>query len=277
MAKGGEKVLQDGELDELTYDDLVEMLNDADEFMSKEKAKLKDLKLKFSSLQVSYEELKTSHENLKETHEKLEEPHNTLLAHENKATLSVGVSCDLINKKYCASSLTNPSCSSSDFSCSSDKFSYDESLIVENELLKKEVICLTDDLRKCYGQMAKFNYCWANKKFSMNKEGFGYIPKKGKTAFVPTKTSFVKASGIPFCENCKNLGHDEKSCMNKKAISFDPRYVLFKNSKGCVSAKFVEIPINGAKKNAIWVPKALVSNIQGPKKIWVPKRANLLL
>ena len=36
----------DGELDEFSYDDLVEMLNDADEFMTKEKAKLKDLKLK---------------------------------------------------------------------------------------------------------------------------------------------------------------------------------------------------------------------------------------
>jgi len=45
-----------------------------------------------------------------------------------------------------------------------------------------------------------------------------------------------------------------------------------KNCKGCVTAKFVGIPINGAKKNAIWVPKALASNIQGPKKIWVPKR-----
>ena len=82
----------------------------------------------------------------------------------------------------------------------------------------------------------------------------------------------MKASGVPFRENCKNLGHDEKNCTNKKAISFDPRYVLFKNSKGCVSAKFVGIPINGAKKNAIWVPKALVFNIQGPKKVWVPKR-----
>jgi len=77
----------------------------------------------------------------------------------------------------------------------------------------------------------------------------------------------VKASGVPFRENCKNLGHDEKNCTNKKAISFDPRYVLFKNSKSCVSAKFVGIPINGAKKNAIWVPKVLISNIQEPKKV----------
>ena len=49
-----------------------------------------------------------------------------------------------------------------------------------------------------------------------------------------------------------------------------------KNSNGNVSAKFVGISIDGAKKNAIWVPKVLVTNvvtnIQGPKKVWVPKR-----
>ena len=30
-------------------------------------------------------------------------------------------------------------------------------------------------------------------------------------------------------------------------------------------------------KNDIWVPKTLVTNIQGPKKIWVPKRVTSLL
>jgi len=131
-----------------------------------------------------------------------------------------------------------------DFSCSSDKSSCDESLIMENKLLK-EVICLINDLRKYYGQRAQFNHCWANQKFTMNKESFEYIPKKGKAVFVQTNTIFVKTSGISFCENCKNIGHNEKNCTNKKAISFDSRYVLFKNSKGCVSAG---IPINGAQK-----------------------------
>jgi len=50
-----------------------------------------------------------------------------------------------------------------------------------------------------------------------------------------------------------------------------------KDSKACVSAKYVGLPIYGAKKNTIWVPKTLVTNIQGPKKIWVPKRVNSLL
>ena len=75
----------------------------------------------------------------------------------------------------------------------------------------------------------------------------------------------------------KKVGHVEKNCTNKKVISFDSSYILMRNSNGNVSAKFVGLPINGARKNAIWVPKVLVTNVQGPKKVWVPKRANLLL
>jgi FtsZ-binding cell division protein ZapB len=271
MAKGGAKVQQDDELDELSYDDLVEMLNDADEFMTKEKAKLKELRLKFSSLQDSYEELKTSHENLKETHEKLEEAHNALLNHERKATLSIGVSCDLIDDKPCDSSSTSSSCTKIDDS------SCNESLIMENNLLKKEVTCLTNDLRKCYDSRAMFNHCWASQKFTLNKQGVGYISKKGKKAFVHTKTTFVKSSGKSYCEKCKKVGHVEKNCTNMKVISFDSSYILMRNSNGNVSAKFVGIPIDGAKKNAIWVPKVLVTNVQGPKKVWVPKRVVSLL
>ena len=130
MEQGGSKVLQDDELENFSYDDLVDILNDAGELVTKEKTKLKDLKLKFDSRQASYEELKTSHENLRETHEKLEEAHNTLLAHENKANLSMGVSNDSC-KSCCVSSSTNPSCSPS------DKSSCDESLVLENDKLKK--------------------------------------------------------------------------------------------------------------------------------------------
>ena len=73
------------------------------------------------------------------------------------------------------------------------------------------------------------------------------------------------------------MGHNQKNYTNNKAISFDSSYVLMKDSKSCVSAKYVVLPIYRAKKNAIWVPKTLVTNIQGPKKIWVPKRVTSLL
>ena len=87
----------------------------------------------------------------------------------------------------------------------------------------------------------------------------------------------MKKDGRPYCKKCKNIDHNEKNCTNKKVISFDSSYILMKDSKGTVSAKYVGFPIFDAKKNAIWVPKTLVTNIQGPKKIWVRKRVTSLL
>jgi hypothetical protein len=87
----------------------------------------------------------------------------------------------------------------------------------------------------------------------------------------------VKSSAKSYCEKCKKVGHVEKNCTNMKVISFDSSYILMRNSNGNVSAKFVGIPIDGAKKNAIWVPKVLVANVEGPKKVWVPKRVISLL
>jgi hypothetical protein len=88
------------------------------------------------------------------------------------------------------------------------------------------------------------------------------------------KTIFVKGSG--YYMKYKKIGHVEKDCKNVKDnsyASFDSCYVLKRYSNGSVKARFVGTPIIGAKKNAIWVPKALVTNIQGPKQVWVPKRA----
>ena len=50
-----------------------------------------------------------------------------------------------------------------------------------------------------------------------------------------------------------------------------------KDSKGSVCAKYIGLPIFGSKNNAIWVSKTLVTNMQGPKKVWVLKRVNSLL
>ncbi|XP_022683475.1 uncharacterized protein LOC111257700 [Setaria italica] len=178
MAKGDTKVSQDDEFNnELTYDDLVRMTNDTDDYMCKEKEKLRDLKMKYQSLQVSYEELKTSHENLKETHEKLEEAHNSSLAHEVKGKVSISVGCDILNDESCAPSSSNPFCSSSDISCISDGFSCDSSLVMENEMLKKEVNCLVKDLKRCYDSKAQFKHIWTSQKFTLNNEGLDDVPK----------------------------------------------------------------------------------------------------
>jgi hypothetical protein len=51
--------------------------------------------------------------------------------------------------------------------------------------------------------------------------------------------------------------------------TFDASYVLT-NKSGKIVAKYV-----GGKhkspKTCVWVPKVLVSNLKGPKTVWVPK------
>jgi hypothetical protein len=73
-----------------------------------------------------------------------------------------------------------------------------------------------------------------------------------------------------FCTSYKQVGHIEQKCMNKKSqanvssIKLDSFYVLTKGTNGA--------PWMGSKKKVIWVPKSLVTNLQGPKLVWVPKR-----
>ena len=143
--------------------------------------------------------------------------------------------------------------------------------------LKKEVNELTRALGNAYGGEAHLLKCLGSQRFFLNKERLCYNPKKGKAAFVPHKTSFVKNNGR-FCNRCKQVGHVEQYCKNNKnkqqnvsSIRFDSCYMLTKGVNG-VKAKFIGAPIVGSKKKAIWVPKSLVTNLQGPKQVWVPKK-----
>jgi hypothetical protein len=60
-----------------------------------------------------------------------------------------------------------------------------DSLLFENESLKKEIECLSKDLARYFGSHVWFNHIWTNKKFTLEKNELGYWPKKGKEAFIP--------------------------------------------------------------------------------------------
>jgi hypothetical protein len=54
--------------------------------------------------------------------------------------------------------------------------------------------------------------------------------------------------------------------------TFDASYVLT-NISDKVVAKYVGGKHKGSK-TCVWVPKVLVSNVKGPKTVWVPKIKN---
>jgi hypothetical protein len=195
-------------------------------------------------------------------------------------TCNIGISCNIIDESFYKPIVvapTNPSCSSSiSSSSSSDSFTCDSTLIVENKNLKKEVKEFNHTLAKAYGGEDRLLICLGSQRASLHKEGLGYNPKKVKAAFAPHKTRFVKNNGS-YCKVCKQVGHIEQQCMNKKfnanvsSIKLDSFYMLTKNTNG-VYAKFIGTPWMSSKKKVIWVPMRLVTNLGGPKQVWVPKK-----
>jgi hypothetical protein len=240
--------------------------------------KVKSLEQSFDELNVTHERLMEAHEKLGKAHSKLEKAHSSLLEQVKKeeakkeqviVSRDVGLTCDILDEsfyKHIIVAPTNPSCSTStSTSPLSDGFTSDASLMVKNETLKKEVNELTRTLGKAYGGEDRLLMCLGSQRSSLYKEGLGYTPKKGKAVFAPHKTSFVKNNGR-FCTSCKQVGHNEHDCKNKKShakvssIRFDSCYKLVKGANG-VKARFIGAPHESSKKKAIWVPKTLVTNL----------------
>jgi hypothetical protein len=146
--------------DEPTKDELIDMLEDARDHFDIKRKECKELRKNNKALDQSFEELKASHErlmeaheNLKEAHTKLDKAHSYLVTQNEKEqiqTCDKGLTCDIIDESFykpIVVPITNPSCSTStSTSSTSDGFTCDSSLMVENETLKKEVNELTHAL-----------------------------------------------------------------------------------------------------------------------------------
>jgi hypothetical protein len=195
MAKGEPKVC---EIDEFTYDDLVEMVSNIDDLLNDMKGRYKNLKKKHVSLQESYEEVKTSHKNLLDTHEKLKEAYNSHISQEaNKVKVNVGITCDLLDdmpnidnvskssiSTSCDDFLAMP-CSSNVESCMNDS-SCDPLLIVENHELRNTMNCLTKALANCHRGENTYNKIWSVKGSLSSMRVFGIFPR-GTKVFLLTR------------------------------------------------------------------------------------------
>ena len=88
----------------------------------------------------------------------------------------------------------------------------------------------------------------------------------------------MKSNG-QFYNRCKQVGHLEQSCIKNKnkinanvsSICFDSYFMLTKGVNG-VKAKLIGTPIVGSMKKAISVQKTIVTNLHGPKQVWVSKK-----
>jgi regulator of replication initiation timing len=215
--------------EDYSKEELMDFVDQLNKGFNKKRKECKGLEQKLKALRKSFEELQASHECLKEDHEELVLAHTRLekarssllelakeketkkeVVKEHVPTNDIGLTCDIIDESFYRPIVvapTNPSCSSSSTttnstSTMSDGFTCDAALVVENESLKREVDELTHALGNAYGGDAHLLKCLGSQRFSLNKEGLGYTPKKGKAAFATPKPSFVKSNGR-FYNRCK--------------------------------------------------------------------------
>ena len=137
---------------------------------------LKALKQAFDELNASHESLKEDHEELGKAHKKVKKAHSTLLEQNEKehaVTCDKGLTCDIIDESFYKPIIvapTNPSYSTStSTSSSSDGFTCDASLMIENETLKKEVNELNHTLAKAYGGEDRLLMCLVAKELLSTK------------------------------------------------------------------------------------------------------------
>ncbi|XP_066166970.1 uncharacterized protein [Oryza sativa Japonica Group] len=193
----------DDDCDDISYDELVSMFEELHAYSEKDIVKFKALKKDHASLEVLYEELKTSYERLTISHEKLKEAHDNLLSTtQHGAHIDVGISCDLLDYSatchiaHVASSSISTSCDDLvDMPSSSSCVSIcDASLVVENNELKEQVAKLNNSLEKCFKGKNTLDKILSEQWCILNKEGLGFIPKKGKKPS-HRATHFVKSNG----------------------------------------------------------------------------------
>ena len=85
-----------------------------------------------------------------------------------------------------------------------------------------------------------------------------------------------------YCQHCQITGHHTRKCPiptrppptlppNYKSQFNENHFLLSKLKSGKVKAKFIGTQIKGKLPRQLWVPKALVTHVKGPKLAWVPK------
>ena len=117
------------------------------------------------------------------------------------------------------------------------------------------------------------------------KRDLGSFPEPNQDT-IPSpkiKTNFIKEVGS-YCQHCQVTGHHIRECpLRSRHLPTLPKnyssmhqnnHFLLSKVKGKVKAKFIGKLTKEAKKKLpkqLWVPKALLTYVQGPKLVWILK------
>jgi hypothetical protein len=93
--------------------------------------------------------------------------------------------------------------------------------------------------------------------------------------------SFINEVGS-YCQHWKVTSHHTRECPtptrplptlpnNYKSMYNDNHFLLMKKNNGKVAVKFIGAKPKFKPPRSLWIPKALVTHIKGPKLAWLPK------
>lgn len=300
--------------DELSPDELASMINEYHAIIKREKAKVKALELARAKLESAnldlhdkYVTILKEHDTLKSNVKQIEEENAQikLKYHEldlaNLALLAkhneLVQEHEVLNLAYEAIELKlkNTKKETLDGKISSNSHAtniLDKSLPLKASPREKELMDEIESLRTSVARLSKgedkHKEILYQQAKGFNKRGLGSfpVPNKGKVPSPELRTSFIKEVGS-YCQHCEVTGHHTRECPlpnrpspklppNYKSTFNDYHYLLSKVG-GKVKARFIGKDIKGMKgklPKQLWVPKSLVSHIQGPKLAWVPKLKN---
>jgi hypothetical protein len=163
-----------------------------------------------------------------------------------------------------------------------------EEQIVELEIkeieLMEQVESLESSMKKLTIGEHKHKEMLFHHAHDYSKRGLGSFPETNKDTIPSSeiKSSFVKNIGS-YCQHCQVIGYHTRECplpniplltIPKNSTMYENNHFLLSKIKGQVKARFIgKLTKDENKKlpKQLWVPKALVTHVQGPKLGWVPK------
>jgi hypothetical protein len=144
--------------------------------------------------------------------------------------------------------------------------------------LMKQVESLESCIKKLTRGLHKHKEMLFHHARDYGKRGFGSFPEtnKGTVPYSEIKPSFVKNIGS-YYQHCQATSHHIRECrlanipfptIPKNSTMYENNHFLLSKVKGQVKTRFIGKLTKDEKKKLpkqLWVPKALVTHVQGPK------------